>query len=455
MAEHLDKLASFVAGAKPGDVDDRALRQAKLVLADCVAAMVGGSAEPEMRRLCAGRGSEGEATVVGTGTAADPATAAFLNGTAGTFLEMDEGNQFAKGHPGIHVAPALLAHAESRGLAGGELLLALVVGYEVAARVGIAASLRPSMHPHGTWGIVGAVAGLARLSGMGAGETREMLNIGSSLSLATSRRTMLEGGTVRNAYAGTCGMMASLALDLANAGFVGERDGIAHVFGRVVSESFDGEAMVRGLGESWEVGRNYFKLHACCRYNHAALDALAMLEKAHGLGKDIARIRSVDVASYSHAAELSDPSPRNALAARFSLPFAVATTLVNAGSGVDSFRGDALTNPATLELARKVAVREDPGMTAKLPGLRPASVTVTLDDGGSVRAEVETNRGDWQDPYTPAQLRGKYDNLVRGIWDGRASDAIHSLILGLEDLDDVRRLGRAMRQACAEGGPSG
>ena len=34
-----------------------------------------------------------------------------MNGTAGTWLEMDEGNQFCKGHPGMHTIPAALAFA--------------------------------------------------------------------------------------------------------------------------------------------------------------------------------------------------------------------------------------------------------------------------------------------------------------------------------------------------------
>ena len=57
-------------------------------------------------------------------------TASFINGTAGTVLEMDEGSQFARGHPGMHVFPALLAAAQIQPISEKEFLTAFIVGYE-------------------------------------------------------------------------------------------------------------------------------------------------------------------------------------------------------------------------------------------------------------------------------------------------------------------------------------
>ena len=88
---------------------------------------------------------------------------------------------------------------------------------------------------------------------------------------------MLEGGTVRNSYTGISNQMAHLAYQILQAGFSGEKDGIDSVFGNIVSSGFDTAAALDALGTRFEVTRNYFKLHACCRYNHAALDALWLL----------------------------------------------------------------------------------------------------------------------------------------------------------------------------------
>lgn len=109
--------------------------------------------EQELRAIAARRATGGSAPVIGSGLSASAGEAAFLNGVAGTTLELDEGNQFACGHPAIHVVPALLAIAgKHSGLA---LLTALVLGYEIGARIGIASRLRVTMHPHGNWGTVG------------------------------------------------------------------------------------------------------------------------------------------------------------------------------------------------------------------------------------------------------------------------------------------------------------
>eukprot|EP01031_Cornospumella_fuschlensis_P046390 gene46390-56808_t len=51
---------------------------------------------------------------------------------------MDEGNRFAKGHPSIHALPAVWALAEIKGLSGKAVMEALILGYEVGARIGIA-----------------------------------------------------------------------------------------------------------------------------------------------------------------------------------------------------------------------------------------------------------------------------------------------------------------------------
>ncbi len=88
---------------------------------------------------------------------------------------------------------------------------------------------------------------------------------------------MLQGGTVRNSFAGVSGQMAVMAWDMVKAGFNGEHDGLATIWGSVLSESRDPAALTEELGTRWEIPRNYFKRHSCCRYNHGALDVLARI----------------------------------------------------------------------------------------------------------------------------------------------------------------------------------
>lgn len=149
--DYLDQFSRFAAQADFARLPPEVQDQTRWILADTVGAIAAGSAEPELRLLAARRSDSGKATLIGLGRCAGAESAALLNGSAGTFLEMDEGNRFARGHPAIHVIPAALALSESRGADAALFLSAFVTGYEVACRIGTASRLRASMHPHGTW----------------------------------------------------------------------------------------------------------------------------------------------------------------------------------------------------------------------------------------------------------------------------------------------------------------
>jgi 2-methylcitrate dehydratase PrpD len=430
---HLDRLGAFGAGLRYEHLPREARGQLAWILADTVAAIVGGAAEPELRamarRVSRGRG----ATLLGLGASASALEAALINGTAGTFLEMDEGNRFSRGHPAIHVLPAVLALAETLdGIDAHRFLASLAVGYEVGSRFGAAAQLRDAMHPHGTWGVLGAAAGCARVLGADAQTLRESINTAASMSIATSKKTMLQGGLVRNLYAGLANSNGLLAAQLVPCGFQGEADGPGSLLGRIVSERFDHGVLLKDLGEDWHLMHNYFKLHSCCRFNHGALDAIDLLAGRGALpaADDIA---AVQVTTYRYAAELDDPAPRNTLGAKFSVPFAVATRIVHGNSGLASFTWEAVRRPEVLALAAKVSVVEDPALTARLPHERPARVRVVDRRGQASEAEVGVNRGDDALPYTPRELEQKFHALCERAWPRAHSDALLNSTLALGD----------------------
>ena len=440
----LTEWARFAAGLRFADLPAPVVERARLVLLDCVGVIAAGMAEPEMRalvgRMTAVSGS-GETAVIGAGCRAPAGIAAFLNGTAGTMLELDEGNQYSRGHPAIHVVPAALA---GRGQGSGEdLLRAIVLGYELGARVGIASKLHVAMHPHGTWGVLGAAIAAATLERAGPDGIAEVINVASSLGLATSRRTMLEGGTVRNSYAGFANQLGLQAWALTASGFVGEADGVGTVYGGIIADGFDPAIMTAELGSRWEIARNYFKRHAACRYTHGALDALAAITARVG-SLDPAAIEAIDVDTYVWAAQLDHPAPRNMLAAKFSLPFALATSVVNGAATVPAFRAEALTVRVTQALAARVTVREDPALTAQLPGLRPARLTIRMRDGTEHRAAVTTNRGDTEDPYSTDEVVAKFHDMADPVWGAAHSGRVRERVLGLGAGSEMAELDRLL-----------
>ena len=447
MSDYLEQLTTFICSCKFEDFPSEVVERAREVVADTLAVIGAGAQEEEVKKMTARmvpHGGREVATVIGTTRRTEPAKAALINGTAGTFLELDEGNQFGRGHPGIHVIPAALAVSEEKSFSGRNFLTALVLGYEIGTRIGIACKLRMSMHPHGTWGTVGAAVAIGKLMGYDKAKMREIINVSSSLGLATSRKTMLEGGTVRNVYAGVSNSMGILAHDLIESGFTGEADGLRTVFGSVVSDTFSTEAMVEDLGTRYEIARNYFKRHACCRYNHGTLDALGEIVAKRALKPE--EVTRVDVETYSLAAQLCDQNPQNMLAGKFSIPFAVATAIVHGSTGVESFRPQVINDPSVKDLSRRVFVTEDPKLTAMMPRFRPSRVKVRLRDGSALEAEALMNKGDTEDPYSGEELQAKYFDLARVTWKREVGEAIHADVMKLETLADLKGLTGKLRK---------
>lgn len=440
MDNYLDQITAFICDSTFEEIPQNIVFRAKEVAADTIAVIAAGAQEQEVKELTSkltGADEPGVSTLFGLGIRTDPLKACIVNGTAGTFLELDEGNQFGRGHAAIQLIPALFAVAEEKKRSGKDLLTALVVGYEVAIRIGIACKLRMSMHPHGSWGTVGAAVAVGKLLGCSEAEMKELISVSASMTTATNRKTMLEGGTVRNVYSGLSSHNGLLAHYMVQSGFTGESDGLKTVFGSVVSDTFSTDAMVEELGRRYEIGRNYFKQHACCRYNHSALDAIneimAGIQKPRLASDDIAEI---NVATYSLAAQLCGQEPRNTLAAKFSIPFAVAARIICGHAGVSSFAPRAVNDQDIRALAQKVSVTEDPNLTAMMPDRRPSRVSLTLNNGESYQAEAFINKGDAEDPYSTEEIRAKYFELLDPVCGHERAEKIYHRTMALEECDD-------------------
>jgi len=442
MPEYLDQICRFVVKTDFKDLEPAVIEQAKKVIYDTVGAVAVGSQQQEpreMTRRLVSFSGKATSTVIGRKKKTDPLMAALLNGTAGTWLELDEGNQFARGHAGIHVVPAGLAVGEERGVLGKDFLTAVVLGYEIAGRIGISSKLRMTMHPHGSWGTIGAAVAVGKLMKLNNEQMKMLMNVVSSMTLATSRKTMLEGGTVRNLYAGVSGYMGILAYHLLRSGFTGEADGIGSVYGGVVSDSFSPEMMVEELGSRYEITRNYFKEYACCRYNHSSLDAIyKVMERQRGGKLDPKSIESIKVETYSLAAQLCDKNPDNMLAAKFSVPFAIATTIIHGNSGVASFLPDKVNQPKIKALAARVDVVEKPEFTQMMPSRRPSAVTVRLKNGEAFTETVFISKGDIENPYTTEQLEAKFLDLTTPVYGKKKAKEILERTKRIETFSNIR-----------------
>jgi 2-methylcitrate dehydratase PrpD len=437
--DYLDRLARLVEETSVERLPDAAIKAARLVLLDTIGAMVAGSALPENRRLADSvheRRSRASATLLGHGGRVDPLLATFVNATAGVALEVDEGSRLGGGHPAIHVIPAALAAAEDIGADGGRLLEAIIAGYEVCSRLGSATTPRPNVHSHGTWGTIGSAVAVAKLARLDARAVKAVINLAASMSPANTWTTALEGVTIRNAYPGRSGLEGILAVDLHRAGFTGLPDAPADVYGTILADRFEPERALDGLGGPLRIEQNYFKLYACCRYNHFALDALL------ALARDLtpAQVERVVVTTIPFGPRMADPAPVSMLGAKFSIPYAVAAALVLGRADVSAFVEPALTDPRIRALAARVEVRVDPQMSPRRSDYPTAVVEIVLTDGRTLSGSTRVVRGDFADPVPAAEIVDKFLALTtETLGRERARDVVR-IVEQVETLKDVRDL---------------
>ncbi|MBI2872244.1 MAG: MmgE/PrpD family protein [Chloroflexi bacterium] len=445
--DYLDTLCRFLAETRYEDLPAEVRQRASAVFMDTVGVIIAGSLEPEATALSQRLAGDnaGPSTVLRPGfPQAQPQAAALLNGTAGVFLELDEGHR-PTGHPGVHVVPPVLALAEETGAGGRQMLEAVVLGYEVTIRLAWACNLVPGIHPHGSLSATGAAVAAARLLGFDAGRTRHALNMAACLALAPPFSAALEGATVRNVYSGMGAHNAVLVARMVESGFTGLRDGVGEVFSKYIATGFNPQRMVEGLGKTYEIATNYFKLHAACRHCHAPLDALARALNGGRLRPD--EVDHITVASHYAAAACSRPDPQNPLAAKFSIPFAIATAIVQGHTGVSAFQQAAVDNPATRALARRVSVVVDEGLARRWPQENPARVKVVLKDGQSLTGEVDYPRGEMASaPGFQEEVRSKFLALTEPVFRGNGNARAMELLLGLEEVKNARELTAALRR---------
>ena len=441
--EYIRRTARFIAETGLENISPAARERGRWIIADCIPVIAAGMAMPEMREFVARHlenSSTGNAWVIGTGLRSNPLDAALLNGTSGTWLELDEGNLFAKGHPGIQVVPAAVAVAQEIGASGADLLLAVTLGYEVSARISRAANVRLAVHPHGTYGVIGAAIAVAKLKKLGAEQLEELLNVAATMGMASSRNTLLKGSTVRNIFTGHSGYMGQIAVRLVESRFTGEPDGIGFVYGGgVYSDRFDPDLMVRDLGKEWLVTQSYFKLYCTGRYTHSAIDALLdAQEKAPGSRIDPSRIERIDVDAYSLCAYLGGKNITTSFGARFSVPFALATILHHGHGGLSAFDNAAVENPIVQDLISRVFVTSNQEYTDAFPEKQLVDLKITLKDGAVITGHCDVTKGEPANPHKPEQLRAKFFELGTPAWGEVTTQQLFDGFMKLESIANFR-----------------
>lgn len=404
-------LCEWAAGLDLGAIPPHTLSQAALVLGDNVAATLSAADEPEIRawheRAIALRSAEQATIFRGGAPRVSLAEAAVANGLAIAWNELDEGYTRVAVHPGALSQPLVLAAAEAEGASLGAMLRAVVGAYEIGTRFARTwAGTLPRLHPHGVYNAVCAASGLALLRGASAAELERALTAAVTMVSPGPYSHPIEGALVRNAWPAAGAWLGLFACELARVGIGGLPGGAYDVFDRGLGAPSRADELTDGLGTDWTICAGYHKMFAACHHSHAAMEALDELRAKHSELIGGEAVEQVLVAGSEMALNFANADPKTTLAAKFSIPHAVAGTIVYGGDDPRIFSTAGLHDPRIAALRARVQLEQLPGVRP-WPYNRPAKVTVTLRGGSSFSATCEAALGSPSRPLTVDQVLGK------------------------------------------------
>ncbi|UCH01648.1 MAG: MmgE/PrpD family protein [Candidatus Bathyarchaeota archaeon] len=254
------RLANFAYNFSYNSVSDFVIKQVKRCLLDYLGVTLAGYETPLGKTIVnyvKNIGGCREATLIGDGCQVPCSNAAFANATLGHILELDDGHRYARGHPGVTSIPAVLSIAEKEDSHGKDVVTAIILGYEIFAR--IAKAINPShllrgFHTTGTCGTFGAAIAAGKVLDLNEKELTNALGIAGTQ--ASGLMEVFWGESrIKPLQAGKAAQSGVLAAILAKEGITapdtileGEKG-----FIRATSDSYNLEQIVKGLNQDFEI----------------------------------------------------------------------------------------------------------------------------------------------------------------------------------------------------------
>ncbi|MGQ0568988.1 MAG: MmgE/PrpD family protein [Armatimonadota bacterium] len=443
-----DLVASFVSRATYDDLPADVRAYAKRCLLDSLGCAVAGS------RLEAGEialdlmgkgGAPTEALIAATGVRVSVLNAAYLNSYLASVLDFDD---FYIVHPGVTAGPVALAVADFVGASGRDLLLAVVLAYEIQLRVALA--IQPSrtrMFLVGgcstpqVFGPAAATASLLKLSGDQAISAFGLAAANAPVPHKTNRSV---GGNPRplswvQGNPGWISMGGVLAGQMAQRGFRGRLeilDGDMGFWAMAGSDQCDFERLTDGLGHRFEMLNVAFKPYPCCRYIHSAAEALETILSTQARSSD--EIERVVVRSVPLLGAFMDYAPKTFVDGQFSLPYVLGLVLARRRPGYGWLSQDSLADPDVLSAAHTITFEPDDA-AAEAFAAREYPATVTVHTArGAVSETVAIPRGDPRRPLLEEEIQAKFLSLAAPVLGPRRAGRLMDLVYGLEDVGNLR-----------------
>jgi 2-methylcitrate dehydratase PrpD len=441
------RLAQFITDINYDDLSSEVIEKAKLLILDQLGCQLSFAALPWNKAIYnyirERKGYREESAVIHYGLRTTAEDAAFANAVFGHGFEMDDDELTTAAHPGVTAIPSALAAGEMRKISGKEFLTAVVVGYDVFLRIGLAthSMMKRGFHTTAVLGPLGAAAATCKVLGCRVDTTLNALAIAASESGGLAEYTET-GGLVKRVHAGFAAQSGLRAALLAQAGITGPptalegKKGLCQAF----ANEYSLEEITAGLGKEFRILLTGTKPYCCCAAQHSTIDAVSEIMKEHiVVPEKIEKIwvwqKARDVGVIANIVE-----PHDLISAQFSGRFAIALRLIKGGNSFQEYSEENLLNQEMLGLTQKIEYYVDNEMEKSNPAGAPARVQIRLKDGNIYEKEVQYAKGTIQNPMSRIELEDKFRGLSSMVLTDDRVEKIIRIVARLEDLDNLHEI---------------
>jgi 2-methylcitrate dehydratase PrpD len=295
-------------------------------------------------------------------------------------------------------------------------------------------------HSTATNGTFGAAAAAASAMGLGAEQAR--MALGFAGTQAAGLNTFFTSGDfTKSLHPGKAAFNGILSARLAQIGATSPPTMLEHEKGYLAAYSLEPkvDALIAGLGSTWEIRQNGFKYFPSILASHAPIQATLSLVEEHDIKP--ADIVSIKNETYSTVkSHFSAKAVTTSMGARVSVPYCIAVAAIDRKAGQAQFAQERVARADVQRLLEKTDVVADADLTKLYPDKFPARVTIALRGGRSFTALRNFPKGDPQEPLTAAEIEGKFRANVEGRLSSAEAGRAIAFIGELAEHEDITPL---------------
>ena len=448
------RLAAYADALRYDDLDDATVESVKVHIIDALGCGLAAFDEKPVRicrDVALANGGGGGATVIGTARRTSPDLAAFANGAAIRYLDLNDAYVGRiTGHPSDNIA-ACLAVAEAAHASATELITAVALAYEINCRLidAFDATIAGRGWDVPVLSLPAVALAAGKLMKLSPDRLEQAVNlaVNDHIPLGQTRaQTLSDWKGIADAEAARNAVFATM---LAREGLTGPTPIFEGKWGffALIAGSADVDVGAFGRrGVPFLVHQCGLKSYAAHITAQTAIPAAAAL--AQEIRKDVGnldRIAALEIGTTRRGRQVAgtDPekwAPDTKETADHSLPYIVARAMFDGTIDNESYAPEKLHDPRLLAFMRRITVKEDPAFATLTGAVPPTRLTATLDDGRRIVRLVDKMPGFPGQPMSRADVERKFRSNIGSRWREERTDAVLQALWTLDEASDLSSL---------------